>query len=141
MAKKLSMKQLQELNGQYVDRLREMSELIEERDRLKITVKVLNQAVERKTDVEAIDKLREAQTMNGYLMTAISVMWHLINPHDPHFHPMDKSFDTPRQVEDFIEIVRKEWKKQYDMTIRNEVWNEIWTLNYDKKNRKKKVGT
>jgi len=80
----------------------------------------------------------EAREMNSALMGCVSVMWHLIDPHDPHYHPLDMEFNTPEDVMKFIEIVKKRWQDNADQVIKDMVWNEQWRINYDKEQKAKK---
>ena len=135
--KELSKAELKKLNAQYITELRQMAKLIEEKDKYRFEAMNLKQSLDRHEKHRDIEDTKDLHEMNSALMGCISVMWHLIDPHDPHYHPLDMDWRTPQDVKEFIGIVKKRWQDNVDYVINDVVWNEQWRINYDKEQKRK----
>lgn len=122
--------ELLELNRQYIRKLRELSKVVKMCEYFKSKSERLeNELIELKKHDKLALKYQEAIQDWHLLREVVSGLWHLIEPSDPHYDPMDINLGSKEEVADFLRTIKISWESRLNQLIENKVWNEMWELN------------
>jgi len=137
--KKLTREELIQLNEEYVDALRHMSSVIDERNALQDQIAMLKASLEKARKRNPVHKVEYLEALNVELISAISHMHHKLCPSDPFHAPMDEGLDTPEEVKRYLAHFDEMYERDMEYIIKSVVWHEVWNIEREKRRKEKAV--